>query len=138
MFVANLEVFGFAVSEALHDAKSENVGLRDQRLALQCKLIFLWGIMIFGLRTLLGVKDNIAAFGGAPDNITAFGQSAGSINTNFQLLAFGGKQGAVFQKAMYVKMSISLLRCLANRPKHGFWIQYCWRLVGRHSIQRYC
>ena len=49
MFVANLEVFGFAVSGALYDAKSENVGLRDQRLALQCKLIFLWGIIIFGL-----------------------------------------------------------------------------------------
>ena len=49
MFVANLEVFGFAVSEALYDAKSENVGLRDQRLALQCKLVFLWAIRIFGL-----------------------------------------------------------------------------------------
>ena len=124
MYVANLEVFGFAVSEALHDAKSENVGLRDQRLALQCKPIYLWGTMFFGLRALLGVKENIAAFGGDPDNITAFGQSAGSVNTNFQLLAFGGKHGAVFQKAMHVKMRIPLLKCLANRPKHGFWNQY--------------
>ena len=32
--VADLEVFEFAVSDALHDAKSENVGLRDQKVAL--------------------------------------------------------------------------------------------------------
>ena len=43
VFVADLEVFGFAVSEALHDAKSENVGLRDQKVALQCELAYLWG-----------------------------------------------------------------------------------------------
>ena len=45
-FVADVVVFGFAASRALHDAKSENIGLRDQRLALQCELIYLWGLEI--------------------------------------------------------------------------------------------
>ena len=40
VFAADLEVFGFAASKALQDAKSENVGLRDQRAALQCELVY--------------------------------------------------------------------------------------------------
>ena len=45
-FVADVVVFGFAASKALHDAKSENNGLRDQRLALQCELVYLWDLVI--------------------------------------------------------------------------------------------
>lgn len=41
-----LGVFGFASAGALRSAKSENIGLRDQYLALQ------W------------IKENIGAFGG--------------------------------------------------------------------------
>ena len=38
-FVADLEVFGFAASDVLRDAKSENIALRDQRLALECEFL---------------------------------------------------------------------------------------------------
>ena len=48
MFVTDFEVFGFAASQELHDAKSENVGLRDQRLALQCELGCFWGVTLPG------------------------------------------------------------------------------------------
>lgn len=82
-------MFGFAASEALQDAISENAGLRDQRVALQ------W------------VKDNIAAFGGDPDNITVYGQSAGSMSCALQMSAFGGQQGAVFQKAIMISGAIN-------------------------------
>lgn len=52
-----------------------------------------------------GIKDNIAAFGGDPDNITIFGQSAGAESVGLQMVAFGGQQGAVFQRAMYASLS---------------------------------
>ena len=54
-----LGAFGFAASEALRAEGSENLGLRDQRLAIE------W------------TRDNIAAFGGDPDRITIHGQSSG-------------------------------------------------------------
>ena len=54
-----LGIFGFATSESLRAKKSENEGMRDQRLALE------W------------VQDNIASFGGDPTKLTVFGQSSG-------------------------------------------------------------
>ncbi len=82
-------VFGFAAAEALRDAKSENIGLRDQYLGMK------W------------VKDNIAAFGGDPDNITLFGQSFGGISVGLQMVAYGGKQEALFNKAIMTSGAIS-------------------------------
>ncbi|ESZ97832.1 hypothetical protein SBOR_1777 [Sclerotinia borealis F-4128] len=54
-----LNIFGFARLPLLTDTKSLNVGMRDQRIALE------W------------VKDNIKSFGGDPNRITAYGLSAG-------------------------------------------------------------
>ena len=62
-----LNVFGFPNARALKD---QNLGLLDQRLALE------W------------VRDNIASFGGNPGRITQWGQSAGSISADAHAYAF--------------------------------------------------
>ena len=75
-------VLGFASSSALRAGKSENAGLRDQRLGLE------W------------VRANIGWFGGDADRITAFGQSAGGTDISMQYLAYGGERGAPFTRAI--------------------------------------
>ncbi|KAF7979258.1 hypothetical protein HWV62_42932 [Athelia sp. TMB] len=77
-----VNIFGFASSDALRDARSLNAGLRDQRLGIE------W------------VRDNIAAFGGDPANITLFGESDGGTGVGLQLTAYGGTQGVAFRRAI--------------------------------------
>ncbi|KAF7980019.1 hypothetical protein HWV62_40134 [Athelia sp. TMB] len=77
-----VNIFGFASTDALRNARSLNVGLRDQRLGIQ------W------------VKDNIAAFGGDPENITIFGESDGGTGVGLQLTAYGGARGVPFKRAI--------------------------------------
>ncbi|KAI1098163.1 alpha/beta-hydrolase [Jackrogersella minutella] len=77
-----LGFFGFAASKALTDAKQTNVGLRDQRAALE------W------------VRDNIENFGGDPLRVTAIGQSVGASDIGLQLTAFEGKYDVPFQQAI--------------------------------------
>ncbi|KAF8850166.1 putative lipase [Acephala macrosclerotiorum] len=77
-----LNVFGFATSNALRGNKSLNVGLRDQRLALE------W------------VKHNVHLFGGDPDNVTIFGQSSGGLSVGIQVLAYGNSKPVPFNGAI--------------------------------------
>lgn len=75
-------VFGFAQSEALRAERSENAGLRDQRLALE------W------------VRDNIGQFGGDPSKVTIYGQSSGGLSVGMQIMAYGGTKSVPFQQGI--------------------------------------
>ncbi|PQE09737.1 Carboxylesterase type B protein [Rutstroemia sp. NJR-2017a BBW] len=82
-YLADLElVFGFATSEALRGNKSLNVGLRDQRLALE------W------------IQENIELFGGDPDKVTIYGQSSGGLSVGMQVLAYGNSKPIPFSAAI--------------------------------------
>ena len=76
-----LTIFGFARLPILKSQKALNLGMRDQRVALE------W------------VRDNIAHFGGDPSRVTAFGLSAGGTFTSLQMVAYGGERGAPFTRA---------------------------------------
>ncbi|THV50154.1 hypothetical protein BGAL_0163g00220 [Botrytis galanthina] len=77
-----LNIFGFAASEALRPNKSLNVGLRDQRLALE------W------------IQQNIEIFGGDQNHVTIYGQSSGGLSVGLQILAYGGSKPVPFHAAV--------------------------------------
>lgn len=60
-----LHAWGFLFGEEVAAAGSDNIGFRDQRLALH------W------------IQENIAAFGGDPTKVTIWGQSAGAGSGKF-------------------------------------------------------
>lgn len=73
--------FGFIASQEVANAGAGNLGLRDQRSALQ------W------------VKNFIGEFGGNSSRVTLWGQSAGAISASLQMLAYDGVTGDLFHGA---------------------------------------
>ncbi|KAL2851061.1 Alpha/Beta hydrolase protein [Aspergillus pseudoustus] len=81
-----LGAFGFLPGKEL--VGNANLGLRDQRLALE------W------------VRDNIAAFGGDPDKVVIFGFSAGSMSCLDQTLINGGNADGLFRGVILASGSV--------------------------------
>ncbi|KAF2756378.1 carotenoid ester lipase [Pseudovirgaria hyperparasitica] len=78
-----LNAFGFSASKEMEEAGLLNLGIEDQRVAMQ------W------------IKKHISKFGRDPDKLTIFGESAGSWSVSTHLLWDGGKQD-LFRAAIAV------------------------------------
>ncbi|KAH8882979.1 cholinesterase [Thozetella sp. PMI_491] len=75
-------LLGFIASREVQATGNANLGLYDQRQALQ------W------------VQANIDSFGGDPRRVTLWGGSSGSEDVGLQLIAFGGRDDSLFRAAI--------------------------------------
>ncbi|KAF9885872.1 hypothetical protein FE257_012250 [Aspergillus nanangensis] len=88
--------FGFLASEYIRDDGDLNVGLLDQRKALE------W------------VQKHIAKFGGNPDHVVIHGDSAGAGSIAHHMTAYGGRDDHLFVGAIYESPFWPTLRTVAE------------------------
>ncbi|EGF99066.1 uncharacterized protein MELLADRAFT_112983 [Melampsora larici-populina 98AG31] len=74
--------FGFLGGKEIAAADAGNLGLKDQRLAME------W------------VQKHIANFGGDPKRVTLYGSNLGSMAVSHQLVAYDGASKGLFQNAI--------------------------------------
>lgn len=67
-------------SQDILDAGVANLGLKDQRIAMQ------W------------INENIEAFGGDPAKVTIWRESAGGGNVCYHATAYGGRDDGLFRR----------------------------------------
>lgn len=77
-----MAAFGFISSKEIDATGSQNLGLRDQRLAMQ------W------------VNKHISSFGGDPTKVTIWGESAGAYSVGDHINAYNGETGGLFRAAI--------------------------------------
>ncbi|KII86963.1 hypothetical protein PLICRDRAFT_113488 [Plicaturopsis crispa FD-325 SS-3] len=77
-----LNAFGFLAGQQVKDAGVANLGLHDQRLALQ------W------------IQEHIPTFGGDPSKVIIWGQSAGASSATAHMAAFDGDNQGLFSGAV--------------------------------------
>lgn len=77
-----MAAFGFIYSKEIAASNDTNLGLRDQRVALQ------W------------VNEHIRDFGGDPNKVTIWGESAGAYSVGDQINAYNGKTKGLFRAAI--------------------------------------
>ena len=75
-------IWGFIISRQVRGTGNTNIGLHDQRKALE------W------------VQENIASFGGDPRKVTIWGGSSGARDVGYHLTAYGGRDDGLFRAAI--------------------------------------
>ncbi|KAJ4395117.1 hypothetical protein N0V91_011053 [Didymella pomorum] len=77
-----MAAFGFISSDEINKEGAQNLGLRDQRLAMQ------W------------VNKHISSFGGDPKKVTIWGESAGAYSVGDHINAYDGNNDGLFRAAI--------------------------------------
>lgn len=77
-----MAAFGFIYSKEIEVTNNQNLGLRDQRLAMQ------W------------VHRHIKSFGGDPSKVTIWGESAGAYSVGDHIAAYNGNNDGLFRAAI--------------------------------------